>query len=56
MRVNDKQSLRNNNPLLGVNTHRFIELESASNSLEIVEELGVFSNDIKKLKEKLNRS
>ncbi|WP_171038035.1 hypothetical protein [Aquibacillus sediminis] len=40
----------------GVHVHRAMDLEGKSNSLEIAEELGVTKNDIKKIKEKMNRS
>lgn len=56
MRVNDNQSNKYNNGLLNVDFHRFIELSSGSNSLEIAEELGISLHDVKKLKRKLNRS
>ncbi|GGM30850.1 hypothetical protein GCM10011351_16170 [Paraliobacillus quinghaiensis] len=57
MRINNKQlNTQGTASIFGANFHRFVELESFSNSLEIAEELGISLHDVKKLKEKLNRS
>ncbi|MDC3415628.1 hypothetical protein [Aquibacillus salsiterrae] len=57
MRYNEKHPYGQVDQFIyGVDFHRFTELEGKSNSMEIAEELGVSLRDVKKLKEKLNRS
>ncbi|WP_226037003.1 hypothetical protein [Aquibacillus saliphilus] len=57
MRINHKQAgTHTMKDIYGANLHRFMELENSANSIEIAEELGVSLRDVKKLKEKLNRS
>ncbi|WP_170287605.1 hypothetical protein [Aquibacillus halophilus] len=57
MRLNNKQaSTHTMKDIYGVNLHKFMEIEGNSNSIEIAEEFGVSLREVKKLKEKLNRS
>ncbi|WP_187695390.1 hypothetical protein [Oceanobacillus piezotolerans] len=57
MRVHVKQwSARNSNDIFGVNFHRFTEIESHANHLEIAEELGISIGEVRTLKKKLDRA
>ncbi|MCT2537663.1 hypothetical protein NC661_01790 [Aquibacillus koreensis] len=57
MRLHPKQAGNNAiDHLYGANFHRFVEMESSVDSMEIAQELGLSLGDVKKLKEKLKRS
>ncbi|MDY0396838.1 hypothetical protein ACFSMW_14960 [Virgibacillus halophilus] len=42
--------------IFGVNYHRFLELESDANHMEIAQELGISLGEVKMLKKKLDRA
>lgn len=57
MRVNQKQAgAQGIGNFYGTNFHKFVEMESRSNGIEIAEELGISLGEVKKLKEKLKRA
>ncbi|UJL44936.1 hypothetical protein KFZ58_10915 [Virgibacillus sp. NKC19-16] len=57
MRLHEKQwNINSNKDMLGVNFHRFMELEGHANHMEIAEELGVSLGEVKMLKKKVNRA
>ncbi|UFT97881.1 hypothetical protein KO561_11745 [Radiobacillus kanasensis] len=57
MRANRKETIaKEANDIYGVNFHRFMEVEGQLNGMEIAEEFGISLGEVKKLKEKLNRS
>ncbi|WP_200801012.1 hypothetical protein [Ornithinibacillus halophilus] len=57
MRMNEKQwSSKSNGDIFGVNYHRFVELDGASNHMEIAQELGISLGEVKALKKKMNRA
>lgn len=57
MRTGEKhwQSM-NQKDIFGINYHRFVELESSADSMEIAQELGVSLREVKILKKKINRA
>ncbi|MDL4841439.1 hypothetical protein [Aquibacillus rhizosphaerae] len=57
LRLNSKQANSHViDNLYGANFHRFVEMDGNAHSIEIAVELGISLGDVKKLKEKLNRS
>ncbi|MFD1038585.1 hypothetical protein ACFQ3N_09290 [Virgibacillus byunsanensis] len=57
MRMQEKQwNSTGNKDIHGINFHRFMELESHSNHMEIAEELGISLGEVKMLKKKINRA
>ncbi|SHF66436.1 hypothetical protein SAMN05216225_100262 [Ornithinibacillus halophilus] len=55
--MNEKQwSSKSNGDIFGVNYHRFVELDGASNHMEIAQELGISLGEVKALKKKMNRA
>ncbi|KGX84700.1 hypothetical protein [Pontibacillus marinus] len=58
MREGHKQQSfnRTNKDIFGVNFHDFIEKDPHLSRMEMAQEFGVSLNDVKKLKESLNRA
>ncbi|MGF7014134.1 hypothetical protein [Ornithinibacillus bavariensis] len=57
MRYHEKHwNATNSRDILGVNLHRFLELEGSAGHMEIAQELGISLGEVKALKKKINRT
>lgn len=57
MRMQDKHwNANQNQSILGVNFHRFLEMEGSANHMEIAEELGISLGEVKELKKRIIRT
>ncbi|MCP8616974.1 hypothetical protein [Salirhabdus salicampi] len=58
MRMNDKQQMNHerNKDIFQVNFHHFMSSAHDRTAMELAEEYGISLRDVKKLKERLNRS